>query len=271
MPVADIIRRTGAGVIAGAALAVATMAANGHAAPGRPHQPAAPATRLAPVAVTLTAADGVRIDGLLYRSAAPKATILLFHQAGSGKGEYASVAPRLAAAGYDALAIDQRAGGGLFGVNATATRLGHPANYGEARRDLEAAFAWGARRGRPVILWGSSYSAALVFEVAAAHPGGVAAVLAFSPGEYLADKGEVRRAAARVSVPIYVTSAPERVEVAAARAILAASPARVKAQYVPAAGVHGASTLIPARNPAGAAANWAAVWTFLRGLGPAGR
>jgi len=55
----------------------------------------------------------------------------------------------------------------------------------------------------------------------------------FSPGEYLKDRGSVARAAARVRAPIYVTSSPEAEEVRASRAILAASPARVKTQYVP--------------------------------------
>ncbi|WP_238542498.1 alpha/beta hydrolase [Sphingomonas sp. PAMC 26621] len=217
--------------------------------------------------VTLTATDGVRIDGDYRRATSPRALILLFHQAGSGKGEYATIAPRLAAAGYSSLAIDQRAGGPLFGVNATAARLGRPADYPEAQRDLEAALAWGRAQGLPIILWGSSYSAALVFRVAAAHPQGVAAVLAFSPGEYLDDKQAVAHAAAAVRVPVFVTSADDAGEIAAARAILAASPAALKRQYLPRAGVHGSSTLIPAKNAAGAAANWAAVLDFLHRVG----
>lgn len=217
--------------------------------------------------VALTVPDGVLIDGDYRRAASPRALILLFHQAGSGKGEYATIAPRLAAAGYSSLAIDQRAGGSLFGVNATAARLGRPAGYLDAQRDLEAALAWGREQGLPIILWGSSYSAALVFRVAAAHPQGVKAVLAFSPGEYLDDKRAVAQAAAAVRVPVFVTSANDAGEVAAARAILAASPAALKRQYVPRAGIHGSSTLIPARNPAGAAANWAAVLDFLRRIG----
>lgn len=244
-------------------LAVAAMGGTARAGSGPTMRAVSP-----PTAVALTAADGVRIDGLLYRAAAPRATVLLFHQAGSSKGEYATIAPRLVAAGYDALAIDQRAGGTLFGPNATVARLGRSAGYGEARRDLEAALAWGTRRGRPVVLWGSSYAAALVFEVAAAHPAQEAAVLAFSPGEYLTRPGQVRAAAAKVRAPVYVTSASGRAEVDAARAILAASPSHLKVQQVPTRGVHGSSTLIEARNPAGAEANWASVRSFLRRVTP---
>ena len=51
------------------------------------------------VPVTLTAADGVKVAGLHYPSPNPKAVILLFHQAGSSKAEYATITPRLVAAG----------------------------------------------------------------------------------------------------------------------------------------------------------------------------
>lgn len=211
----------------------------------------------------LRAADGVAISAAHGAAAQPKALILLFHQAGSGKGEYATVAPRLNAAGYETLAIDQRSGGEMFGRNETVTRLGRSAGYAEAERDLEAAFAWARTRRLPIMLWGSSYSAALVFRVAARHPGEVKAVLAFSPGEYLDGPDAVRTAAAKVAAPIFVTSASDPAEVEAARAILAASPARVKVQFVPRAGVHGSSTLIPARNPAGSEENWRAATAFL--------
>lgn len=219
-----------------------------------------------PTPVTLQARDGVSISGLAYEAAHPNAVILLFHQAGSSKGEYATIAPRLAAAGYTALAIDQRSGGSLYGPNETASRLGKQASYEDAKPDLAAALDWAAARHLPIVLWGSSYSAALVFEVAAEHDDQVNAVIAFSPGEYLRNKGVVARASAQVHAPIYVTSSPDADEVRAARAILAASPARVKTQFVPKAGVHGSSTLIEARDPRGAAENWDHVLAFLAAL-----
>jgi len=214
--------------------------------------------------MTLTADDGVVVYGVFYRSPNPKAIILLFHQAGSSKDEYASIAPRLVAAGYSALAIDQRSGGNLFGRNETAAALRHSADYVDAKRDLEAALSWGRQQNLPLVLWGSSYSAALVFLVAAAHPDSVRAVVAFSPGEYFDQPTMVREGAARVSAPIYVTSANDRSEIEAARIILAASPAKLKDQYVPrSGGVHGSSTLIADRNPNGADDNWRAVLAFL--------
>lgn len=214
--------------------------------------------------VTLTAADGVKIAGVYTRAAKPRALLLLFHQAESGKDEYALLAPQLAQAGYSSLRIDQRAGGTLFGVNETVRALGHSASYGEAKRDLDAAFAWGLTQKLPIVLWGSSYSAALVFPLAAEHPGQVKALLAFSPGEYLDDKGAVARAAAKVTVPIFVTSAQDVQEEEAATAILAASPAKQKTQFYPKlGGVHGSSTLLRTKNPQGAQDAWAATMAFL--------
>jgi alpha-beta hydrolase superfamily lysophospholipase len=217
-------------------------------------------------AVTLRARDGVNISGLAYMAEHPKAIVLLFHQADSSKTEYATIAPRLAAAGFTALAIDQRSGGDLFGPNETARRLGRTASFEQAKPDLEAALDWAKDKHLPVVLWGSSYSASLVFEVAADHPQEVSAVMAFSPGEYFDDMKAVARAAAKVRAPIYVTSAPDAGEVSDAKAILAASPARSKTQYVPQIGVHGSSTLIEAEDPKGAAENWKHALAFLNAL-----
>ncbi len=225
----------------------------------------ASATAIQPV--TISAEDGVTVHGVYYPAPKPKATILLFHQAGSSKGEYATIAPRLVGAGYSALAIDQRSGGGLFGANETATALGREAGYLEAKRDLAAALGWAGGKGAPVIVWGSSYSASLVLLLAAENPGKIAAVLAFSPGEYFGGGTPVRSAAAKVAAPVFVTSAAEAGEIAEAKAIFDAAPSSGKARFVPkSGGVHGSSTLIARRNARGAEENWAAVLAFLDGV-----
>jgi hypothetical protein len=61
----------------------------------------------------------------------------------------------------------------------------------------------------------------------------------------------VRAAAAKVKVPIFVTTASGH-EVDVARWILDGSPSALKVQYVPTVGVHGSSTLRKDRNPGGA-------------------
>lgn len=233
----------------------------------------AEAAAASPQSVAFATTDGVMVHGDLYLPAGPpRGAILLFHQAGSSRAEYAPIAPRLEALGWAALAIDQRSGGGLFGGrNLTASALRGEASYLSALPDLEAALAWARARwpGVRPLVWGSSYSAALVFLLAAQHPGEVGAVLAFSPGEYLSG-ASVRAAAGRVSVPLYVTSASDAEEEQAAADLLAASPATIKRQERARSGVHGSATLRADQNPSGAEANFAAVAAFLAGL-PAGR
>ncbi len=230
------------------------------------------ATAHAAETVTLVAADGVKVFGTLWRAGGTKAPVILaFHQAGASAAEYAPIAPRLVAAGFTVLAIDQRSGDAMFGPNRTADALGRKATYDEALPDLEAALAWarGEAKGAPVVVMGSSYSAALVFVLAAAHPGEIAAVVAFSPGEYLASH-KVRGAAAKVTVPVWIDQASSADEIAQSKAILQAVQSADKTQFVARANsVHGASTLRSDRNRAGAQAHWTALLAFLaRVAGP---
>jgi dienelactone hydrolase len=229
------------------------------------------ATSPEPRPITLEASDGVKVYAWHYAAAdKAKPAILLFHQAGSNHAEYAPIAPHLAALGYHSLALDQRSGGRMWGQpNRTASELGKQVDYPEALPDLEAALEWAPQQGlrQRSIVWGSSYSAALVFLLAARHPNSVAAVMAFSPGEYLGDQHSVKDAAATLQVPVFITSAQDSKEIATARAIAAAVPGGNATQFVPTrGGVHGSSTLRVDRNPKGAQENWRAVEKFLVSL-----
>lgn len=229
---------------------------------------AAGVARAAPV--KLRAADGLPITADLIRAGGKRrGTILLFHQAGSNHYEYETIAPRLAKLGFDTLAIDQRSGGSMWDHrNETMARLGGDPGFGPALMDLEAALAF-ARADDPgrLIVWGSSYSAALVFLLAARHPDQVAAVLAFSPGEYIGGV-DIGAAAAQLRCPVFVTSAASPEEEAAAASLLQHVNSPLRQQYKPSAGVHGSSTLRADRNPAGAEANWQAVTAFLDAVAP---
>lgn len=217
--------------------------------------------------VTLTAADGVKVYGEYWPAAGePAPLILAFHQAGSSHAEYIPLAPRLNQAGFSVLAIDQRSGGGLFGgKNQTAAALGHTVSYDDALPDLEAALAWGhaKAKGAPVLVWGSSYSSALVFVLAARHPTDVQGLLAFSPGEYLDAQNAVHHAAQHLHMPIFIDQSNNKDEVDQSRSILNAAASTNKTQYISRHGVHGSATLRADRNAAGAEENWGAVLGFL--------
>lgn len=230
----------------------------------------APMARAAPV--SFTAQDGVVVNGeWLAPKGMSRGTILLFHMAGSNAAEYAPIAPKLVQAGFSTLAIDQRSGGTLWGrANQTARGVRGSPSYRQALPDLEAALDYAKTHGHaPVLAWGSSYSAALVFVLAAHHPE-VKAVLAFSPGEYIPGLS-IAGAAHQLKVPVFVTSAAEDEEIATARALVNAVPERGGHQYVPHAGVHGSSTLRTDRNPDGAGENWRAVLAFLDTAAPLGK
>lgn len=219
--------------------------------------------------LTLKTSDGVTVHGFWYKAQRPKALILLFHQAGSSKDEYATIAPRLVQAGFSALAIDQRSGDGMFGANETASDLGRKAGYLETRPDMQAALDWARKQNLPIILWGSSYSSSLIFPLAANDPQGIIALLSFSPGEYFDDKHMVEGAAAKVKVPVFIASTNAAEETSEADPIMAALPRNASnVRFVPVHGVHGSSTLIQSRNPQGAEANWRPVLAFLDKVTP---
>ena len=159
-------------------------------------------------AISFTASDRVQVFADYYSAGSKaKPLILLFHQAGSNRGEYATIGPTLASLGFNALAIDQRSGGDAWGrTNETVKHLGKSTDYGEALLDLEAALQWAKSSGqtRSILVWGSSYSAALVFLLATEHRREIKAVLAFSPGEYLRGSSTAWKAATQVSIQLRI-------------------------------------------------------------------
>lgn len=214
--------------------------------------------------VTFDAEDGVHIYADLRKPRGEaRGLILLFHMADSNKDEYAPLAPILNEAGFATLAVDQRAGGNLWGsVNQTVAKAKRIYDYADAIPDLEAAIAYGqAQHLGPLVVWGSSYSSALVFVVAARHHE-VRALLAFSPAEYIQGYSIVGEAG-KLSIPAFLTSTPSAGEVESAQTLARAVPHHKAVQYIPAVGVHGSSTLRIDEDPSGAAENWKHVMWFL--------
>lgn len=133
--------------------------------------------------------DGVTVYGNTYFGDLDDSVplVLLFHQGGSnGRGEYGQLALWLNENGFRAIAWDARAGGELYGAtNRTKDALpdGAPDQYCDAYSDLQAALAFVKKKklAEKVVVWGSSYSAALVFRLAAENPENISAVFAFSP------------------------------------------------------------------------------------------
>jgi dienelactone hydrolase len=218
--------------------------------------------------VVLHSSDAVAIHGTLTQ-AMPHSdkVLLLFHQAHANRHEYDSLIAGFNKLGYDTLAIDQRSGGDLFGGhNETVQALGKSADYLDAAPDLDAALAWArARHYGKIVAVGSSYSSTLVILLAAKHPPGLTAIASFSPGEYFDDKNMIKDAAAKVTIPFYITTDPD--EATNVVDVLNKAHGNNIVHYQPQAGVHGASTLVESRDPTGYAANLKSFDDFLRQVG----
>jgi len=178
--------------------------------------------------------------------------IVLFHQAGSSRGEYTEIAPWLNGLGYNCMAVDQRSGEYSRGVeNETALRAGkenRPTAYVDTLPDMNAALTYARRHygNNGVIAWGSSYSAALALKVAGDSPGLVDGVLAFSPGEYFKRAGKsaswIQTSAEHIKTPVFITSSHKEADTWAA--IFAAIESADKVSFIPEKeGRHGSRAL----------------------------
>jgi dienelactone hydrolase len=229
----------------------------------------APAT--AQDVLDFNAADSVRVTAHLYETSdrdTDGPVIVAFHQAGSnGRGEYGPIAERLLVAGYSLLAVDLRSGGDRFGFrNLTADRLGQSVEYCDVMPDLRAAVheARRLRPGSPIVLWGSSYSAALVLRLAAEEPAGVVAVLAFSPasGGPMADcRGE--DLSDRIQVPVLALRPVSEMENESVEAQAELFRSQGHEVFVSKPGTHGSSMLVPGRVGADVESTWRVVLAFL--------
>lgn len=158
--------------------------------------------------------DGIEITADLYKIDNASTWIILHHQAGFSRGEYLSIAPKLNALGFNCIATDQRSGKEVNEViNQTyleAEKQEKKTKYINAIPDLQATLNYVKNNlnASEIIIWGSSYSAALTFYMASQYPEEIKAVLAFSPGEYFEIDGKtISSFAAQVKCPVFITSA----------------------------------------------------------------
>ena len=216
--------------------------------------------------VTFPSSDGLEITAD-YEKAGGDTTIVLFHQAGSSRGEYETIAPRLNKLGYNTLSVDLRSGDAFAGVkNETAARgaaAGKGSSFLDAKPDMLAAISYANKLSstNKVVIWGSSYSAALSLVIAGEGKAKISGALAFSPGEYLSGVS-VESAARTISVPTYMSSA--RSEVRQWQPFLKAASNIKAVGFEPqGGGRHGSSALIEGRSP-NAEEYWQSVEAFLK-------
>lgn len=171
--------------------------------------------------ITFTSADNLLITADRYTPHTSNNTplIVLFHQAGSSRGEYNEIAPRLNKLGFNCIAVDLRSGEYSRGKdNETAIRAsiaGLATSYADALPDIIAALQYANKQysDSKIIAWGSSYSAALALKVAGDFPELLDGVIAFSPGEYFSHLGKsktwIRDSALKIRAPAFITSSKD--------------------------------------------------------------
>jgi len=222
-----------------------------------------------PAQVEFKATDGLLVTGNLYEVDRSKPVILLCHQAGYNRAEYADIAPKLNDFGYNCLALDLRSGGNFADKpNETANRAkknGIKNEMIDAQEDIKAAIDYLHKKYKTkVILWGSSYSASLVL-IEGVPNDKVMAIIAFSPGDYFgSDVPSLATSFARADKPFLVTSSKE--EASGLKSLIGyLKTANNQSQFIPdAEGFHGSRALWTGQS--GAEEYWNAVGTFLNTL-----
>ena len=215
--------------------------------------------------ITFPSSDALIITADLYFVNDSLPYMVLCHQAGYSRAEYAETAGKFCRLGYNCLAVDARAGNEVNGVkNETATlalQKKKPTTFLDAEKDIIAAIDYAyAESGKKVFLVGSSYSASLALKIATTNKK-VSAVMAFSPGEYFGTKLKLKDAIKNITVPIFVTSAKE--EANDVSTLMSDVKSKIKHQFVPTSkGKHGSSCLW--KNNPGYHEYWFAIMMFVK-------
>jgi pimeloyl-ACP methyl ester carboxylesterase len=222
--------------------------------------------------LTATAQDGVTVFGTASFSVLPESAplIVLFHQGGSNaRAEYEPLIPWLNENGYRTIAWDLRVGGDIYGgTNRTAdARLPvKPTSYCEGFPDMHAALdvSLDYSASGQAIVWGSSYSGALVFHLAADVPEKINRVVSASPanGPPMVDCLPQARLSELQTPALVLSPAMEVTQPADFEEIERFEQAGVKVVIVQ-DGIHGSSLLVDERTEADMSEARAAVIAWL--------
>jgi pimeloyl-ACP methyl ester carboxylesterase len=212
--------------------------------------------------VTFSSSDKVKVYADLYKCPKPQGIVLMFHQARSSALEYAPIAPKVTALGFDCLAVDLRSGGDMYGPNRTVGGLEKNADYLDAYKDMESALKWAIEHKYPrIFVWGSSYSASLAFKLAKDHKE-IWALVVFSPGEYFDEKGIVTRWRSEIKIPVLaICTLDERNSV---ESIIQPKRSRDGQILSSSDYIHGSSTLRPDKGVKNTQIIWSSIEKLLK-------
>ncbi len=164
--------------------------------------------------ISFLSLDSIEITSDLYKIENNNAPyIILFHQANFSRGAYRSIAPKLNKLGYNCVAVDLRSGHKAQGViNETCKRaIAAKKNikFPNAIQDTEATILYvkDSLNAKKIIVWGSSYSAAIAIYLGSKYSNDIDAILCFSPGEYLKINDQsISSFAQDIKCPVFIAS-----------------------------------------------------------------
>ncbi len=222
--------------------------------------------------VSFKSKDDVTLFADIYNSKKGKSAplIMLFHQGGGdARGEYMPLIPRLQKEDYNIIAVDLRTGGNRFeSENRTVVNLkGKEYGYCEAYPDLEATLDFAKSEGFTGrrVAWGSSFSAALVFQLAAKRGEDLAGILAFSPasgGPMTECKPDLF--AADVKIPTLALRPRSEMQSEASQKQFETFKKHQIQTYISENGVHGSSMLNSASVEGSVEEHWQVVLDFIK-------
>jgi len=160
--------------------------------------------------ITLSSADGLEITADEYIIGADNPYILLFHEQGSSRGEYHTIARRLCKMDYNCLAVDLRNGGNKSRVSNETVRRCRSSKCAtgidDIGRDVAAAIEYvKGKTDLPVILFGSGANGSLCLKMAVENDH-VRAAVALSPGEYFMPTLKIQDTISGLKKPVFITA-----------------------------------------------------------------
>lgn len=160
--------------------------------------------------ITFTAVDGLELTADEYILDPFKPYIILFHEQGSSRGEFSTIAQRLNKLEYNCLAVDLRNGGKYDYVSNETVKQVREKNLesglSNIEQDMLAAIRYvGEKSNLPVVLFGSGANGSLSLKVALSDSL-VRAVVAVSPGEYFMPEIKIQDAISKLNKPVFITS-----------------------------------------------------------------
>lgn len=191
-----------------------------------------------PEPLEVTAPDGVRVRADVFSNreedaggARRRPVFVALHGAGWNRAQWRPLVPFLLEAGFDVVLPDLRCGAERGGVRNETARAAHRLDAGRtplhARLDVAAVLERLRADGRsPIVLAGTSLSAALALLVAAERPDLADAVVALSPYEAFARFGRpapyLAHRISALDVPVFLTG--QKAEMPRVRRFLEALP-----------------------------------------------